>query len=268
MKRLLLTSAEGSCPYKCYYCFAKADDYEKPLLLTELEKNRHYLNDVDVLYPSCDSDIFVGKNPIQLLERTANLGKSISISTKSQLRVPDVINLKRISNTLLRKGRILNVGISFSTKDSINRFEPHTATYQQRLQNLKFLSEYGIFSTVILKPIIAEIPIREYLSILEDSFLLTEYFLIGEEYLINNLPQAQDEINPNYIVKKRKVNWAQNNPSWPVRIARTHIDSIKKFLKKHHMNCFESDLLLLEQVLKRQANFQLSQPQKNKTSNG
>lgn len=254
MKRLLVTSTDGPCPYNCYYCFAKADNYEKPLALAEVEKNRHLLEDVDALYPSCDSDIFAGKNPIQLLKRTAKFGKTISISTKSILNEHEVVGLAEISKNLLGKRHILNVGISFSTKDSINILEPGTATYAQRLQNLRLLSKYGVFSSVILKPIIVEVPIKEYLGILQDTMSLTRNFLIGEEYLIRTSPQSQEQIQSGYIVKKRKVSWVNNSPLWPVRIAREHINAIKQFLETNQMDYFESDLLLLKQAIARQEN--------------
>lgn len=58
---MLTSRAIGSCPYGCSYCFK---DFGGPVMqvLEDLHAGSVELNNVEVLYPACDVDLFASPN--------------------------------------------------------------------------------------------------------------------------------------------------------------------------------------------------------------
>jgi hypothetical protein len=244
LKRLMLTSGRP-CPYGCSYCFAKFPQYPRPLRLEALEADPFRAEAFDVIYPSCDTDLFSHREGLNILRRAAEFKKSLSVSTKAALDIETIQLLKSISDALLEFGSVLKIGISFSTKHHILGIEPRTASYQERLENLKHLSEARVFCCAILKPIIAEISPLEYCEILEDVSPYVNYVLIGGEYLQNEVSLEGRSIEANY----RAVNWIDNKPLWLFSESARHRLAIIKKAVDIGMRWFESDLELIGHIL-------------------
>lgn len=247
MRRLLLTLTNEKCLFACTYCFATIDNYKAPPSIGIIEKNPNILEDINFICPGCDYDIFALRNPIALIRKISKFRKSISISTKAALDAGIVRRLSRISEELYEYDCVLKIGVSFSTKYSIPIIEPKAASYEERMQNLKLLSGYGIATCVVLKPVLSRVPIHEYHEIINDSCDFAQHYLVGDEYLKSfNLPTPR--IEKNAVLINRRVSWAVGNPVWPVRIAKSHIDSIKKFIFERGLLYFDSDISLMKDL--------------------
>lgn len=251
MRRLLLTLQKKRCPFGCTYCFASFTQYDRPLTLEEVEEHPAVLKDVDVVYPSCDIDLFALKDPIGVLERVSRLERSVSVSTKAKLSEEVVLCLANVARSIEEMGHVLKIGVSFSTKLLIESIEPRTAPYRDRMENLRLLKTHGIWSCLVLKPILIDVPAEEYCEIVTDASLLTSSVLVGDEYLDadGEHRRASSAIEPR--LSNRQVAWAARQPTWPVRMAEKHVHAIEACAEDLGMCCFASDLDLMESLIPR-----------------
>jgi hypothetical protein len=240
MRRMLLTLPDARCPFGCQYCFAEFSQYERPLDLDAVERSPDLLADVDVVYPACDVDLFATKTPLEILRRTAALGRSISVSTKAALSDRLVRGLADIARDIEERGEILKVGVSISTKHNCGRLEPRAATYALRIRNLRLLQAASIPSALVLKPVLRDVSLGEYCEIISDAEPFTRLVLVGDEYLDALEPRV-----PLAAVTRRRVPWAINQPIWPVTTDVERIASIKAFAERLGFCVFESDLELM-----------------------
>lgn len=243
MKRCLLTLRKGRCPFHCVYCFARFSQYEKQFTLDDVIANPSLIEGVEVVYPSCDNDLFAFADAVDLLRRTASLGVSISVSTKAVLPEATVQDLAVLSSELENNGHVIKVGISFSTKD-VESLEPGSANYDSRIRNLQHLHSYNIASCAIIKPILRYRPIEEYISIVEDCRPFTESLLIGDEYVDSTSEVSEGDI------AFRKVNWLRGEPQWPVREAKATKGALLSFAKSLKYEVYESDIGLMEKIIR------------------
>jgi len=239
-RRILLTLADTRCPFGCQYCFAEFSQYERPLTLEDVEHTPNLLEDADVIYPACDVDLFATRRPLDILRRTAALGRSISVSTKATLSHQLVTKLAEVAQELESRERILKVGISISTKYSCGRIEPRAANYSARIENLRLLRRAAIPNCLVLKPLLFDVPVEEYCEIISDVAGLTECILIGDEYLDISNPR----ISPG-TATQRAVTWVVNKPSWPVSSAPGHAERIQMCAEGLGLRVFESDLAVM-----------------------
>lgn len=242
LRRILLTVSNTQCPYGCKYCFADFSQYQRPFCLTDLESSPHILEDVDVIYPACDMDLFATNRHLDILRKTAALGRSISISTKAVLSNSIVTELARLAVQLRTFDCVLKVGISISTKSNCGTLEPRAACYSKRLLNLKLLKQAFVPNCVVLKPLLSDIPLSEYYEILHDVVGLTQNILIGDEYLDVATPRTQ-------ATNQRTVSWAVNQPIWPVNFQSERKTAIKMRASALGLHVFDSDLDLIAALL-------------------
>jgi hypothetical protein len=171
------------------------------------------------------------------------LGVSISVSTKAELSDVTVQDIASISSELESNGHVLKVGISFSTKN-IDSLEPGTAAYDLRIRNLQMLHHNNIACCAIIKPILRDQPVEEYISIVQDCRPYTKFLLIGDEYVDADSVVSGDEIT------YRRVNWLKSSPLWPVRETKLTKDTLLSFAQSIQYEVYESDLDLMERIVK------------------
>jgi hypothetical protein len=239
VRRLLLTLAGRHCPFGCSYCFAAFRAYSRPVTFESVERDRSQLEGIDVIYPACDVDLFAYSDAIEILERAALLGCSISVSTKAALTEERVERIASIATRMRAQGHVLKIGSSFSTKRGIHDTEPRTATYDSRMLTLQLLNQYRVTTSIVLKPVRVEIPAREYCEIVRDAERFTRLVLIGEEYL-------DPDASTNLIAETRIVGWASGQPTWPVKGAADHLRGIADYARSLGLECFFSDLELMD----------------------
>ena len=137
------------------------------------------------------------------------------------------------------EGRVLKVGVSFSTKRSIPQIEPGTAAYETRVQNLQGLRSAGLHCAAVLKPILADVPVDEYLEIVDDTSAFTDLYLLGDRYLESEIC---DRTSPEGAQRTtRAVKWAVNQPIWPVEVAAAHVAAIQSAISGKGCRYFDSD---------------------------
>lgn len=242
MNRLLLTIAGETCPFGCKYCFAKFSQYRSPISLQDVEKSPSLLDGIDVIYPACDIDFFALTEAPDLLWRLSALKRSISISTKARLSTHMAQVAGAVHAILLKSGAVLKVSVSISTKYKVCEIEPGTSSYKIRLENLRRLAANYIPSSVVLKPILIDIPPSEYAEIVQDAADLSRIVLLGDEYLDSSFTTGRVANGIETVTKNRAVAWAVGHPIWPIRASREHIPVIKAAIANVGGMCFDSDL--------------------------
>jgi DNA repair photolyase len=247
MRRLLVTLSKVRCPFRCSYCFTDFTQYERPISLEDVERAPSILDGVDVIYPACDVDLFATPAPLETLARAADFGVSISVSTKAALSAGTLAGLDRIARVLRARSRILKVGISVSTKYRTAQIEPAAPSYLVRIRNLRLLADSSVDTCLVMKPILSDIPAREYCEILDDVAGITGNVLVGEEYL--------DSVHPRIpytsSTVERCVTWIGSHPIWPANAATDHLAIIRRRAAALGLRIFSSDLDLVAALIDR-----------------
>lgn len=250
MNRLLLTIGQKRCPYRCSYCFTDFTQYERPTTLESVEKCPGQLTGVDVIYPACDVDLFALKRWPELLARAADLGPAISLSTKAALGQGDVDALLAIDEQMRARGSVLKVGISFSTRTRCHELEPRAPRYRQRLESLQRLAGAGIFTALVLRPLLVDIAPSEYEAIVEDAAVFTPRILIGPEHLDDDEHHSRRHPRvPHQPPAQRVVSWAVDSPRWTSRDAIAQERAVRQAAWRRGLHLFESDLDLMASVI-------------------
>ena len=248
LSRVLLTIDGRPCPFGCRYCFTRFSQYEAPLTLAAVEADPSLLGDAAVLYPACDVDLFARRDALEVVERTARLGRSISISTKARIRPSVVEALGAVSARLAGEGRVLKVAVSISAKARAAEIEPHTPAYRFRLATLAALASAGVPTALVLRPLLPDVPIGEYEEILEDARGLATAVLVGDEY-VDRDPERRRPIAGDDPLATRAVNWAAGRPTWPVRDQAARAEHLTQAARTLGLRVYASDLELMGALL-------------------
>ena len=251
LARMLVTIDEQPCPYGCSYCFTKFSQYDRPMNLAMLESSSSLLDNIDVLYPACDVDLFARSDALTVLERVVALGRSISISTKAPLRQSVVSTIAGHAGQMAHTGKILKIGVSFATKYHVPDIEPRTPSYNMRLDALRSLGQEEIPCAAVVKPLLADIPDSEYEEILDDVGGITPYVLLGEEWLDSRPERQRSCIKEprEAIVSKQPVTWIGGKPDWPIRETPDRLDRLNKYAANLGLDVSESDIDLMGKLM-------------------
>lgn len=153
-----------ACRGGCLYCFSKWQEYKKFELQSLSGENV-------IIYPNCDGDMF-DYNFKTILNQLQDIQKkySLSVSTKFCINETDLQLLKNVHSDLcyMKKG-IAKLSVSFSCSNSIEKIEPGTASYYERIQLVKRISENEIPYVTIIKPILPFVENDEYYRIIDDT---------------------------------------------------------------------------------------------------
>lgn len=245
-KRLLFAIDKRRCPFGCTYCFAGFGTYGESIVLADVEADPSRLDGIDVVYPACDSDLFARSDYDSVLNRTAALGRSVSISTKAPIRSQHLDALAAATARLRGRG-IIKVGVSISTKSRIAELEPRSGDYASRLRSLQLLRVAGVANCLVLRPLLAEVGFEEYEEILLDSVGLTDCVLLGDEWLDD--PAREPNGTQPAEIRLERVNWLPGQPLWPKRVDLELHRSVAEVAKRLGFRTFESDLDVMADLL-------------------
>jgi DNA repair photolyase len=203
------------------------------------------LDGIWLVYPSCDDDIFATKTPVDTITRVARWHRSISISTKARLSETVLAEIARINSELLEHNSVIKISISASTRFRIDQIERGTASFEERLDNLRLLQSYDIPSGLVLKPLLSDEPINSYVHILKKGRIFTNNLLLGDEYLDQ---ETKADTNTRY----RQVNWLPSRPVWPVRENEQLKHDVTIVAQQLGYRVFDNDVALVNAILQEQ----------------
>ena len=138
------------CPFRCIYCFADSD-YES---FGHEKITKKELENVDVIQPFCDYDLFAFKEWRSELNKYIGYGKILSFATKAALTEEKVKELSEYDARLREVGAFLHIGVSITSIVYSSFVEPYAPRPEKRILLLKWLNVYGISTSVILKPLL------------------------------------------------------------------------------------------------------------------
>lgn len=251
MKRILLSDYR-QCPFNCKYCFAKWKDYQFQPLYREVAANTRILRGIDVICPACDSDLFAFEDAVEVLADLSVLRKIISLSTKARMRESTLKRISRLNKELMRYGCFIKISVPISCLYSRNSIEEGTASFQERLENLKLLKKYAIPSSVLLKPLLPFVPHDEYGRIIDETSRYAACYLLGGLYVDDGSGFYVEHIKGDYDTEVvcRKVNWIGSKPTWRYIDLPQKRNHIQRCLMNKGKLVFHGDLELIEHLKK------------------
>lgn len=244
-----LFSASRSCKADCQYCFARWNNmYCK---LPNLESD-NFSEKKAVMYPCCDGNFFDQNGLLESVKEMAkNMDKVyVSISTKSFISDEEIANLAQLNQELLSENKgFVKLGISLSNISMINKIEPGTISYAERLSIAKRIKETSILLGVTIKPILPFISTEEYCQIINDFSKYTKYFLIGGLYLNRKSKFFSNYITTEHLIQKRVVEWLPERPEWEYIEDDKQFQQIRIHAEKKGVLLFDSDVDLIKSYI-------------------
>lgn len=233
-----------ACRGGCLYCFSKWQEYKKFELQSLSRENV-------IIYPNCDGDMF-DDNFKTVLNQLQDIQKkySLSVSTKFCIDEAALQLLKNVHSDLchMKKG-IAKLSVSFSCSNSIEKIEPGTASYDERIQLVKRISEAQIPYVTIIKPILPFIESDEYYRIIDDTIQYSSYYLIGDLYVSEDTKFYKNYIKDKYSMELRDVNWNGENGPWNVVVDEEKRKEIINYIVLRGGKVFESDETVMEYLI-------------------
>lgn len=229
-------SNNTACRGGCLYCFSKWQEYKK----FELQS---LSGDNIIIYPNCDGDMF-DKNFKIILSQLQDIPQkySISVSTKFNINEADLQLLRSVHADLCcKKKGIVKLSVSFSCSKTIGEIEPGTASYDERIELVKRISEINIPYVTIIKPILPFVDVEEYYNIIDDTILYSPYFLIGDLYVSETTAFYKNHIKGRYRTTLRDVDWNGDNGPWNVVVDFEKRKDITNYIISKGGKVFESD---------------------------
>lgn len=209
--RLFATVNTKPCPYNCIYCFTKCDNFRKNISIDSLSNRQLYemTKDVDIIQPACDTEFLLHPQWKEILLRLATLNKNISFATKMSIKDDDIVFLQNINKLLKLNKKILNIGVTIIKIDEYRELEPNAPTPQMRIDTLKKLSDAGISTNVIMRPIFPNLTFKEIDNILKITHNYSEGYLVGPLYINNAVSKYLQKINCSVKIEKTSPGWNQ-----------------------------------------------------------
>lgn len=244
MNRCFLSN-NTACRGGCLYCFSKWQEYKKFEVQFLSEDN-------NIIYPNCDGDMFDDNFKV-ILEQLKNISSnySISVSTKFDVDEKDLQLLERTQNDLRDKKKgIAKLSVSFSCSKSIERIEPGTASYDERINLVRRISKTSIPYVTIIKPILPFIEHEEYYHIVDDTIEYSPYYLLGDLYVSENTAFYRNFIENKYKTELRDVEWNGNNGPWSVVVDADKRAAIIHYITSKGGRAFESDEEVMDYLIK------------------
>lgn len=246
LHRLLLTIDAQKCPFGCTYCFSGFADYPKPPSVEDITSVS--LEGIDIVYPACDVDLFARTDAVMILRRVIAWGRHISISTKAHIRPALISELRSIASELKDRNCIIKIGVSISTKYYVSKIEPRTPSYASRVRSLARLSEAGIPTVLVLRPLLPELSEEEHKEVLEECRQYTDLLLIGPEYLDGIAPRDTTPREPPRDLRQinRGVGWTASEREWSVRTSPAQVSRLIVNATRLGYATYDSDLALMD----------------------
>lgn len=246
-----LYSTNIPCQAGCQYCFAKWDKtYHK---LPQLE-NIIFNEKKAILYPCCDGEFFDQNGLSEQIRKMAeHMDKLyVSISTKRPVNDDEISRLVKLNQELLSADKgFVKFGISLSNYSMLDKLEPGTMSYAERLELARRLKDTPVFLALTLKPLLPFITPGEYCQIIHDFSQYTNYVLIGGLYLEPGSKFRSKYISPEHPTWSRTVEWLPERPEWEYIEDPEQFRKIRTYASAHEVLLFDSDVDLINCLINR-----------------
>lgn len=237
-------STKVPCTNNCLYCFSKWNYYKQHKTYDQIVLDEDKIN---IIYPCCDGEFFLNSNWYDwLLQMAINKNKIIiSFSTKNNIDDSSIVKISNINNYLIKnKQGFIKISIPLVTKHRLNEIEKNTSDYNERMRNLWKISQSNIATSVNIRPILPFISESEYIDIINDTSLYTNYYLIGDLYF-DYKSDFYNKYLKSYKYTNKKVHWAYDDPIWNVIESKLKKEKIEHHIEKNKLKYSTSDVNIL-----------------------
>lgn len=241
MKRCF-SSRKTECKGGCKYCFGKWNNYIK-FINQEFDQNNI------IIYPNCDGDFFdeYFAEEVKKLWEISTKNIIVSISSKFSIEDRHLNILQELNEKLRSSGRgFLKLSMSFSCSDSIEDIEPNTATFAERVETAKRIIAKGIPYLTVIKPILPFISIDEYKQIIDNTVVISPYYVLGDLYVNEESSFYKEYIEGKFTINYRDVSWNNGNGIWEVIESIDLKRQIREYISESGGVALDSDMEAVE----------------------
>lgn len=256
-KPRILTSVGGKCTLGCIYCFVENDNYLPIPKVDEggIGKNiASQLENAEIIQPSADIEIFQAPNYLLTLEKLLSYSKPISFATKSKVSPGLASKLANYHKILLESGAILQIAVTITRLKDWHDIEPFAPSPQARIETLKNLHEYGIPTTVAVRPMLPFTQPEEIEEIVNLTYKYTYGYLSGPLYLTPKIKDYMSAKGMVYDLEFQQVEWLPGKPSMEVIRSNRLEDCLSECASKRGLPLFSSNIEAVKKLLHKMIN--------------
>ena len=230
------------CAFDCIYCFTH-EDYETK---GQSKLNKEELQNVELIQPFCDYDVFACENNDweREISEYSQYGKIISYATKSYISEEKAKVLSEINNKLMKVGAFMHVGVSITTINFLEEIEQMASSYEKRVESIKNLNNFSIPCSVIIKPLLPVLTLEELKRIIDDTSDYCDNFVYGPLYLNTKIKKYLENKGILVVCKRHKASWMKEKPEREIFDLKQMADIVcflKNYCSEVGKTAFESN---------------------------
>lgn len=227
------------CSHGCIYCDSRSECYrvdnfdrvrakENALALIERElksKRKKGVVGTGAMsdpYNPFEKEYKLTRSALELINR---FGFGVSIATKSDLIIRDIDILKEIAK---HSPVLIKITVTAATDDLCKKIEPHVAPSSQRFEAIRKLSSEGIFTGILMMPI---------LPFIEDT-----------EDNISSIIELAKKSGAKFIFPALGVTLRQNQRDWYYQKLDELFPKVKEKYIKNYGNSYECGSLKAKEL--------------------
>jgi DNA repair photolyase len=238
-------SGEVRCGNGCGYCFSHWENptgfspFFSPLKSGEWE----------IVYPVCDSEANIQNlkfwENIEIFLR-GNPKGILSLSTKNMWSDDMLDKIRRLGEELGHER--IKLSVSFSCKAQISEIEPHALSYDLRIELLRKLAERGILHSVMMKPLLPFVTLKEYKEIVDDTCPFCTDYVSGDLYVDRSTLFYNRYIKDKFDIGIRYCCWMKKEVCY---VKHPHEEDIVQYIRSRRLCWYASDAEFLEKQIRR-----------------
>lgn len=248
-------SFTGKCPYQCNHCYTFCtgyDSYDSGKNVGEIIEGLNN-EEFDIVYVSGHKENFINQDEgIELCEQIFEKYHSdIMITTRNTFNYQQLERLGELNKKMKRSGKDLFFCASIPALESYKKLEPNPIIPNpiQRIENLKKIYDFGIYTVLTLRPLCPDgyIPIKEIVDIIEmckkhTSVVLSSGIVVNDE-ILRKLVGFPDDFN---CQEKELMPCLKNELSMKYVNVYKELSEIKRKCKENSLPFFEHSLSAIE----------------------
>ena len=188
---------ETPCKFGCKYCFADRDFYSDPVRPVSLPRSQVKslveatleAEDVSAIGTGCSREVFQNQEEgLDHVRFLAGFGRNITIPTKASLSDQTIAALSEIDQQLRMKGNRIVIRMSFISGRERRDLETKTPDFDSRINTLSKLSQSGLSTGVIIRPILPPsfVATSEIQQLVDATKDFVTAYTVGAEFLFTD----------------------------------------------------------------------------------